>query len=151
VNAFLKRFSLKVSVVGLAVAGLLTSAQAHRILPDAPVSNFKLPMFGCNGYKTWDLQGKEGRYVNQDEILVEGMRLRVFSGDERLLQEITLESPNATIFIHEHRALGKGLLFISGPTFNIVGKGWEWDGRNKTIRVNQDVQVTFKESLKDAF
>ena len=138
-------------MVGVAVMSWLTFAQAHRILPDAPVMNFKLPMFGCNGYKTWDLQGKEGLYVNEDEILVEGMRLRVFSGDERLLQEITLESPTATIFIREHRALGKGLLFISGPTFNIVGKGWEWDGKDKTIHVNQDVQVTFRESLKDAF
>ncbi len=131
--------------------GAMSCAQAHRILPDAPISNFKLPMFGSNGYKTWDLQGKEGRYVNQDEIFVEGMRLRVFSGDERLHQEITLESPSATIFIHEHRAMGKDILFISGATFNIVGKGWEWDGKNKTIHVNQDVQVTFKESLKDAF
>jgi hypothetical protein len=124
---------------------------AHRIIPDAPVSHFKLPMFGSNGYKTWELQGKEGRYLNTDQILVDGMCLRVFSGDERLLQELVLESPHALIFIREHRAEGKDLLFISGATFTIIGKGWEWDGANKTIRVNHDVQVTFKESLKDAF
>lgn len=131
--------------------GALSGVQAQRVLPDAPVTNFKLPMFGSNGYKAWDLQGNKGRYVAQDEIVVEGMRIRVFSGDADMRQELVLESPSATIFLKESRAFGKDLLFISGASFNIVGKGWEWNGKDRTIRVNQDVQVIFKESLKDAF
>ena len=124
---------------------------AQRMVPDAPVPNFKIPVFGDDGYKIWDLRGKEGRYVNDQQIVVEGMELRVFSGDEAMHLEVTMESPQATIFIQDQRAVGNDLLFIRGPNFHIVGKGWLWNGKEKLIRIEDDVQVTFKESLGNAF
>ena len=76
--------------------------------PSAPVKNFRLPRFGENGYTQWVLQGGKGIYDSAEQIRIEDMALRVYSGDERMALEMTMDSPEATVLVKENRAVSEG-------------------------------------------
>jgi hypothetical protein len=42
------------------IASLMTAANAQ-MTPDAPIKNFKLPMFNNAGVRIWDLRGEEAK------------------------------------------------------------------------------------------
>ena len=113
------------------------------MVPDAPVHNFKLPMFADNGYKSWDLQGRQGIYVNAEQIDILGMKLRVFSGDSDLKLETYIESPKATVLVRRKQGAGNSEVLIKGPNYTIIGRNWTWDGNTRTVKVREAVRVTF--------
>jgi len=115
--------------------------------PNAPVKNFRFPRFGENGYTEWVLQGEKGIYDSEEQIRVEQMALRVYSGDERMAKELTLDSPEATIRLKEDRAFSKKAIKIVGANFTITGTGWEWIGETKEIVVEADTVVTFTQAI----
>ena len=114
-----------------------------QMVPVAPVEDFRMPMFGENGYKVWDLQGKEGHYVSADEIKVGGMFLQTFKGDEALSVETTIESSEATVFVKEHYAKGDQDILITGTNYIIEGFEWLWNGKNHNVDIGYNVRVTF--------
>ncbi len=118
-----------------------------RLTPDAPVLDFKLPMFGQNGYKIWELHGREGRYINEERIDVVDLSLRLYSGDEELQVHTTIESPSATMLVQQSRAEGKSKIKITGNQFQIDGENWQWEGKTRTVKVNKNVQVSFQQRL----
>lgn len=125
----------------------LTSLRAQRIAPDAPVKNFKLPGFGPDGFRQWDLEGREGRYIDSGEIEIIGLRLRTWSGGEELSQVLEITSPEAHIFPDKNRAVGSGLIHIVGPGYTVFGVGWDWNGETNAIAVEHEVRVTFLQDL----
>lgn len=122
-------------------------ATAGQMIPDAPILHFRLPMFGEQGYKTWELRGVEGIYVNEDEAIVNGLDLLVFSGDASLWLENRIRSPQARIHFGASRATGAGSLFVSGAAFTIEGSDWEWDGVARRIVVRRQARVVFEDEL----
>ncbi len=119
-----------------------------RLAPDAPVLDFKLPMFGeKNGYKIWELRGREGRYVSEERIDVVGMELRLFSGKADIKVHTTIESPAATMLVSKSQALGKSEIKITGNQFQIEGEDWKWVGSSRTITVDKNVRVSFQQRL----
>lgn len=128
---------------------LFSSSLWAQILPNAPVKNFRFPRFGENGYTQWVLQGEKGIYDSEKQIRVEGMVLRVYSGDERMVKELTLDSPQATIRLKENRAFSKESIRITGANFTISGTGWEWIGETKEIVVEADTVVEFTQSIAE--
>ncbi len=138
----------------LAILGLISQQNPlslpdleARLVPDAPVLDFKLPMFGQNGYKTWELRGREGRYISEEQIDVLGMNLRLFSGDANLKVHTTIESPAATMLVNESRAEGKSEIKITGNQFQIEGENWRWEGDTRTVTVDKNVKVAFEQQL----
>ncbi len=84
------------------IAGLLCVCTLQaQMTPSAPVQNFRLPRFGDNGYTQWVLQGGKGIYDSAEQIRIEEMALRVYSGDERMALEMTMDSPEATLLTTE--------------------------------------------------
>ena len=114
-----------------------------QMIPDAPIQHFKLPMFGENGYKKWELRGLKGHYHNEQEALVEGLELVVFSGDDKMEVENTIRSPKALIHLQESRAEGESSLFVVGPGYEIQGRNWVWEGLERKIIVRESVRVSF--------
>jgi len=115
--------------------------------PNAPVKNFRFPRFAENGYTEWVLQGAKGIYDSEAQIRVDGMALRVYSGDERMAKELTLDSPQATIRLQENRAFSAETIEITGANFTITGTGWEWVGETKEIVVEADTVVEFTQAI----
>jgi hypothetical protein len=131
--------------VALAIAG--GWALNAQMVPDAPIEHFRLPMFGDNGYKSWELRGLRGHYLSEESALVEGLDLVVYSGDAALTEENRICSPRARIQLKEARASGESSLFVTGPGYDIQGRNWTWDGIERKIIVRQSVRVSFAGSL----
>jgi lipopolysaccharide export system protein LptA len=118
-----------------------------QMTPSAPVQNFRLPRFGENGYTQWVLQGGKGIYDSAEQIRIEDMALRVYSGDERMALEMTMDSPEATLLTAENRAVSDGPITIVGANFKVSGVGWSWSGETKQIEVKFDVVVEFTQGM----
>ncbi|MFP4259945.1 MAG: LptA/OstA family protein [Opitutales bacterium] len=125
----------------------LCGALGAQMTPNAPVQNFKLPRFGDGGFTQWVLQGERGIYDSEEQVRVDGMVLRIYSGDERMAQELSLDSPQATIRLEENRAFSEGPIRIDGAHFEISGTGWEWLGAPKEIRVAAAARVEFEQAV----
>lgn len=128
----------------LLLLGLTAQAQ---MVPDAPIQNFRLPLFGDNGFKVWELRGLVGHYINENEARVEGLDLMVFSGDERMDLENRIRSPEATIQFDQSRASGESSFFMTGPGYEIEGNDWVWEGRENKLRVERNARVVFADRL----
>lgn len=127
---------------------LISSASLWaQMTPNAPVKNFRFPRFAENGYTEWVLQGSQGIYDSEEQIRVNEMALRVYSGDERMARELMLDSPQATIRLQENRAFSKAAIEIVGANFTITGTGWEWVGDTKEIVVEADTVVEFTQAI----
>jgi lipopolysaccharide export system protein LptA len=119
--------------------------------PNAPIKNFRLPRFGDNGYTQWVLQGGQGIYDSDEQVRVKEMAMRIYSGDERMALELSMDSPEGTLRLQENRAYSEGEIKIVGANFKISGIGWEWSGETKEIVVKQDTVVKFTQGIASAF
>jgi lipopolysaccharide export system protein LptA len=122
-----------------------------QMMPNAPVKDFRLPRFGENGYTQWVLQGARGMYDSEAQVRVEGMAMRIYTGDERMALELSMDSPEATLRLQENRAYSDSSIRIVGANFTISGVGWEWSGETKEIIVKYDTVVTFTQGIAGAF
>jgi lipopolysaccharide export system protein LptA len=93
------------------------------------------------------LQGGKGIYDSAEQIRIEEMALRVYSGDERMALEMTMDSPEATLLTAENRAVSEGPITIVGENFKVSGVGWSWNGQTKQIEVKFDVVVEFTQGM----
>ena len=118
-----------------------------QMVPDAPIQNFRLPMFGENGYKHWELRGLKGHYYSEELALVEGLEVVVFSGDEAMWEENRIRSNMALIHLKQSTAEGESSLFMTGPGYEIQGRNWTWDGKQRKIVVREAVRVSFEGSV----
>lgn len=115
----------------------------------APIDNFRLPVFGVDGNRIWELKGDQGVYQQEGVIDVKRMTLRTFAPGNPKTPELVIESPTARIFAEENRATGDGYLYLT-PTdgsYAIVGRQWEWRGDDGTITIGEEAQVTFQQAL----
>jgi lipopolysaccharide export system protein LptC len=134
---------LKTALLPFAIAGLCFS----QMIPDAPIENFRLPMFGEDGYKSWELRGLRGHYLDETSAIIEGMELVTFDGGAELLVGNKIRSPKALISFKDSTASGESSLFVTGMNFAIQGQDWEWNGKENSITVKSQVRVTFNQQL----
>jgi hypothetical protein len=137
---------LLTTVIGLTA---INSRLVAEMVPNAPVENFRLPMFNEEGYRSWDLRGAKGIYVDGTHVDVIDMKIRIFSGDESndVLTEIT--SPSAAVLLTENKAIGQDTILISSKDYKITGQNWTWDGDNDSFTIEGEVVVTFFEGIGD--
>lgn len=126
---------------------MLSALYPQKIEPDAPVIDFKLPLFAESGYKKWEISGHEGRYLGNERLLVLVMTIKIFSGNADLLLESLIVSPDATIDIQRKVAQGKSALRVRGHNYRVSGTGWTWLGEENRIIVHRDARVEFNQSL----
>ena len=65
------------AALGLIFLGALGFAQTL----DEPITNFKLPLFNDDGYRTGYLRGEQAIILNEVEIRILGMELNQYTGD----------------------------------------------------------------------
>ncbi len=127
--------------------GLAASISAQ-MRPDAPIRNFRFPVFGDDGYKLWELRGVEGRYLSETHSVILGMDLKVFSGDADLTLETRIRSPEALIDFDATTAEGNSTLYVTGAGYEIEGADWKWDGGAKRMTVGGGARVVFLDSIQ---
>ena len=129
----------------------VTASLYSQMTPIAPIKNFRLPRFGDNGYTQWMLQGEQGIYERDEQLSVKQMVMRIYSGDQRMALELSMNSPEGTLRLKENRAYSEGPIEIAGANFVISGIGWEWSGDTKEVIVKQDTVVKFTQGIAGAF
>lgn len=131
-----------------ATLGLLLWIPANtQMIPDAPVIGFQLPMFGDDGYRIWNLTGKQGLYVNENRIDVVDMHLLIYSKVVPGAVETEILSPQATMLIKDNKAMGNETITVLGPNFEVRGQRWSWDGDEDRVVIDEQVKITFFEEL----
>lgn len=137
-----------ITITCLFLCGALTLL-GQRMTPETPVREFILPMFGPDGYKIWDLRGREGRYVSPTEIIVTAMTLRTFGPQDPTNPETIIQSPIAVINPEESTAQGEDFLHIHDAEghYSIIGRNWKWEGKKNKITILAEARVTFQQSL----
>jgi hypothetical protein len=139
---------LLAELAGLVVESSGSGHAQPKMEADAPVVNFMLPMFGVNGYKTWDIRGLQGRQVGVDRIEIDGLVMRIYEGDSDVTLEAIIESPEATVLMKENKAYGNRMITASGCNYQAIGVGWEWNANERKMTVFSEVKVVFRESLE---
>jgi len=132
------------------VAALAFAASAlAQMTPDAPIKNFKLPMFNNAGVKVWDLRGEEAKYLNRDQVDLFQMRLKIFENDGSGNVRLEIESPHASVFPNQHTVSGPDKIRVLNADFEISGSDYTWRGREQSVSIRKDVHVVFKSPLQD--
>lgn len=130
-------------------AALLGQGVLHaQMVPDAPIENFRLPMFGDDGYRAWDLRGDQALYISADQVDVLGMLLRVYAGGAEERVRILIESAEAHVHISRNEAHGDKRITVSGDNYTAKGEEWSWLPDKDRILIRRNVQVTFREELE---
>jgi len=129
----------------------VTASLYSQMTPVAPIKNFRLPRFGDNGYTQWMLQGEQGIFERDEQVSVKQMAMRIYSGDERMALELSMDSAEGILSLQENRGYSESPIEIVGANFKISGIGWEWLGDTKEIIVKQDAVVKFTQGIAGAF
>ncbi len=134
----------------LLLLAAITATVAHgQMTPDAPIKDFKLPMFNDAGTKLWDLRGAEAKYISQDRVDLFTMNLKVFKTDGSGVLQIEIQSPQATVFANQHLVTGTDSIRIFNDDYEISGRNYTWRGREQHVTIREDVRVVFKAQLQD--
>ena len=129
----------------------VTAPLYSQMTPIAPIKNFRLPRFGDNGYTQWMLQGEQGIFERDEQVSVKEMAMRIYSGDERMALELSMDSPEGILSLQENRGNSESPITIVGANFKISGIGWEWSGDTKEIIVKQETAAEFTQGIAGAF
>ena len=134
---------LFVTMLSLSLVGI-----AQRI-PNAPIENFRLPMFNQDGFNAWEIQGAQGLLVDDTNIELVKIRLQVFSDTAAKVIETEITSPSATMVINENQVYGTNTIRIKNKNYLITGQNWQWNGDQRTVVIREDVLVTFFQNIGD--
>jgi hypothetical protein len=139
---------LTLSVISLGL-GLLNSRLAGQMIPNAPVENFRLPMFNEEGFRAWELRGSKGTYMEGDQVALDELIIRLYTGDATNGVRTEITSPDATVLIAENKAVGTNGILIKGDNFRITGQNWTWQGDDHQVVIEENVVVTFFQGIGD--
>ena len=142
----LRSKSKRCVALGLILFGVIAFAQT----PNAPITNFKLPLFNDEGYRTGYLRGEQGIYVSDNEIRILGMELNQYSGDERDAVIGTMESPEALFRIDQNKrrsAAGPGSIKLENDSFVLTGEDWIWQENGNQLVINKKVKIVIFDAI----
>ncbi len=118
--------------------------------PNAPITNFKLPLFNDDGYRTGYLRGEQGIYVSDSEIRIIGMVLNQYSGDERDAVTGTMESPEAVFRLDASKksiASGPGSIKLENDAMVLTGEDWIWQEKGNRLVINKNVKIVIFDEI----
>ena len=128
------------AALGLIFLGVLGFAQTL----DEPITNFKLPLFNDDGYRTGYLRGEQAIILNEVEIRILGMELNQYTGDERDAVIGLMESPEALFRMDQNKkrsAAGPGSIKLENDSFVLTGDDWIWQENGNQLVINKNVKI----------
>jgi hypothetical protein len=145
----MKRRTLIAVSFSLLAAGLLLADPI--VTPNAPITNFKLPVLNEQGIRTSLLRGTEARYVSASQIELSEMQYSTFLDDGSNKVDTTLLAPSATVLIDDNkvRVQGEEGVRLVRSDIDVIGLHWMYDHSQKKITLEKDVRVVFRTELKD--
>ena len=118
--------------------------------PNAPIVNFKLPLFNDAGFRAWYLKGDEGLYLaGGKEVQIKNMLLQEYSGNDQdeVVGQITSQA--ARFQRTKLIASGPGEIQVSNDLFTLQGEDWIWQGLENSLTINRRVKVVIQGDIGD--
>jgi hypothetical protein len=116
-------------------------------LSNAPLLNFRLPIFNEFGFRIWDLSAAEVRTLATDRFDLATVHLRMLAGDEAGTLEGELFAPAAVVDQTERTISGQGQLHVIHQGAELFGDDWRYDGKTKSMVIERNVIVSFAGDL----
>ena len=133
----------------LLLAAAVPAAAQTNFSTNAPIVNFRLPTFTPEGNREWLVRGSEARILSQDLIDIRELTLAIFKGDATEHVDTMILSPAARVQPSTAVATGDATLRVLNDDFEVTGRAWRYDHRQKRVSIAKDVHVVFKAELKD--
>jgi hypothetical protein len=127
--------------------GLATTSLWAPPLSDAPLLNFRLPIFNEFGFRIWDLSAGEVRKLTNERFELATVHLRMLAGDEANTLEGELFAPAAVVDQVERTITGPGQIHAIRQGVELFGNDWNYDGKTKTMVIEHSVVVSFAGDL----
>ena len=120
------------------------------VTPNAPITNFKLPVLNDQGQRTSLLRGSEATYINASQIDLTGMQYSTFLENGSNEVDTTLLAPVASVFIENNkiRVHGEQNVRLIGKNLEVTGEKWTYDHTQKQILIEKNVRVVFQIEFK---
>ncbi len=116
---------------------------------EEPMEDFRVPQFNDEGYREWHLKATRGTYQNDNEVLIEGMSIRQFTGDETNEVVGTLETPKATYMIDSALIVGAGEILAKSDSFELTGSDWVYQANENRLTINKNAKVIIFAEIGD--
>lgn len=133
----------------LATCLLASVSSFAQVKLDAPVENFKAPIFNEEGYRTWHIKAEQAIYQNDNEVKVLGLSARQFSGDEKGEVVSTLDTKEALYYINNSLASGAGTMNVKSEEFELTGKAWIWQANENRITFHKNAKIKVFSQIGD--
>jgi len=116
--------------------------------PPGVARNVAVPGFGEDGIRIWEMRAPQAIPLVDGIVDAKDFVLTTFSGPK---VETILKSPNARFHTEEGNATSDSRIQVTGPGYEISGKGWEWDANRSRIQIKANVKAVFNEEFDDLF
>lgn len=134
--------------VGVAVAPVGAQNSTH-ISTDAPITNFKLPIYKLpEGFRAWLIRGTEAHVKGANDIDIDELNLTVFTGDAREKIDTVILSPKAHVAPEDEIASGPAGIRIINDDFEATGVGWHYEHKARKVSVEHHVKLILHGELK---
>ncbi|HEY4301632.1 MAG TPA: LPS export ABC transporter periplasmic protein LptC [Candidatus Didemnitutus sp.] len=133
----------------IAAAVPMGAQNTTRFSAEAPIKNFKLPMYTVpDGYRTWLIRGTEALVRGANDIDVSELTLTIFSGDAHEKIETMILSPSAHVAPENQTASGNATIRVINDAYEASGTGWHFDHKAGTVSIDRHVKVVLHGELK---
>lgn len=132
------------------LAGLLALVAATalgQMKVDAPIQDFHLSFFEPDGARSWEVEGRQARYVTADLLEIDGLLLRLYDPDRKNQLTHTIRGSQATLIPSRREASGREDITVQSDNFTMEGRDWTWLGRDNRIIVRQAARLTLRDPI----
>lgn len=126
-----------------------TTFGQNEVRLEEPIEDFRVPKFNELGFREWHVRAALGTYQNENEVLIETMRVRQFKGDGSGTVIGTLETPKAKYIIDSQIIVGSSDILAKSDSFQLTGSDWTWQAEENRLTINKNPRVLIFSELGD--
>lgn len=129
----------------LLTASAVVVGLAAQSSSDAPLRDFRLPVFNEQGHRVWFLRSGGVRVLsdNADRFELTTVHVTMLAGDAAGTVIGELYAPVARVDRTARTVSGEGQLHVIYQGAELFGRDWHYDADTKSVVIEHDVVVSF--------
>lgn len=124
-------------------------AQVPRLSSPAPVKSYSISFFSDLGYHNLHVKGATADVSDPEHIVVTGLTLTIFTGDESQRVETVILSPQAVLEPEPQRVTGPSTVRLVRDDLELTGEDWTYEHAAKRILIRRNARILFRAPLAD--
>ncbi|HEY9250635.1 MAG TPA: hypothetical protein VIO38_15955 [Rariglobus sp.] len=120
-----------------------------KVIPSAPIKEFRLPTFDKEGKRATFLRAGEALFVTPTQVDVKDMQFSLFTKDGTGAFDTLLLAPSATLLIDKQILSGHESVRLIRIDLEVTGEQWSYNHLEKRVLIGNNARVTFQDELRD--